>query len=416
MSHDHPAPQTDTSVWRQIDFGELEQAVNRLVRHALDLPASDLFFTFGEHDVTVSARHLGIPRRLTSITHQDGRRVVEHLKVMAGMDPADQLRPASGRFFLEVEDGAKIDLRVNSCPTLYGEDVALRITRRDTKLLRLDRLGLHAEDLKDLQVLLGRPGGLILVTGPAGSGKTTTLYACLQRLNDGTRKINTIEDPIEHALQGVHQSPVNEAIRLGFPELLQGVLRQAPDVIMIGEIRDPATAETAVRAANSGLLVLATMPAPIAAGAVDSLIALGVLPHFLSTSLLGILTQRLVRTLCTRCRTAYDLSEAPHTFDDVKPWLPPGQGSKLYFAPGCKACDGQGYTGRTGVFEVLSVSKEIRRLIAEGRTADEIHDQAVADGMIDMRCATLLKVADGITSTEEVVRVIPAEYLAPGDY
>jgi type II secretory ATPase GspE/PulE/Tfp pilus assembly ATPase PilB-like protein len=237
----------------------------------------------------------------------------------------------------------------------------------------------------------------------------------LHYLNDGTRKINTIEDPIEYAMYGVRQSAINPNFHLDFPELLRSILRQSPDVIMVGEIRDPVTAETAVRAANSGQLVLATLHAPIAAGAIDSMLALGVHPHFLGTGLLGILTQRLVRTLCPECRVAVDISESPHTFDDVKRWLPPDQDHAIYAAPGCEHCHQDGYTDRTGVFEVLRASREIRRLVAEGRTAREIRATAIAEGMLDMRRSALLKVAQGITSTEEILRVIPTEHVTPED-
>jgi type II secretory ATPase GspE/PulE/Tfp pilus assembly ATPase PilB-like protein len=397
------------------DDADLEQTVSRMIRQAVDLPASDLFLTWNEEDCSVSVRHLGISKRLTRINREEGRRVVNYVKAMAGMDLAQKMRPLDGRWLCQLENGKRVDLRVNTIPTMYGEDMALRLFDSQISLRQLEQLGLHRRDLGILKTLLSSPSGLILVTGPTGSGKTTTLYACLHHLNDGTRKINTIEDPIEYALEGVHQSSINPKIKLDFPELLRSVLRQAPDVIMVGEIRDPVTAETAVRAANSGHLVLATLHAPIAAGAVDSMLSLEVHPHFLGSCLLGVLTQRLVRTLCDHCKRSYDISESPHTFDDVRPWLQPGQGELLYSAPGCHHCNQEGYTGRTGVFEVLKASKEIRRLIAERRTVREIRDKAVEQGMLDMRRSALLKVADGITSTEEVVRMIPTEHLMPDE-
>src|SRR5207237_1310142 len=192
-----------------------------------------------------------------------------------------------------------------------------------------------------------------------GAGKTTTLYACLNYLNNGQRKINTIEDPIEYALAGVRQSQVNPRLEVDFPELLRSVLRQAPDVIMVGEVRDPVTAETAVRAANSGHLVLATLHAPVAAGAIQSMLSLGVHPHFLSSSLRGVIAQRLIRTLCPKCKTSFDLTDSVHTFDEVRPWLEPGQGQVLYGPVGCAACRMNGYAGRTGVFELLTVTRPI---------------------------------------------------------
>jgi type II secretory ATPase GspE/PulE/Tfp pilus assembly ATPase PilB-like protein len=281
--------------------------------------------------------------------------------------------------------------------------------------LELNNLGFHRKNVDDLTALLNNPSGMMLVSGPAGAGKTTTLYACLNYLNDGTRQINTIEDPVELVMPGIRQSEVRPRIGLDFPELLRGVVRQSPDVIMVGEIRDSVTAGTAVLAANSGLLVLATLHAPTAAGAIDSMLALGVNSYFLAGSLLGALSERLVRRLCDHCKIAYDLSAAPHTFDDVRKWLEPGQGEKIYSARGCQECHYEGFVTRTGVAEVLQVDREIRRLVFDKAPAREIRQKAIQQGMLDLRRSALLKVAQGLTSTEEVVRTIPAEYLLPQD-
>jgi type II secretory ATPase GspE/PulE/Tfp pilus assembly ATPase PilB-like protein len=255
------------------------------------------------------------------------------------------------------------------------------------------------------------PSGLILVTGPTGAGKTTTLYACLQYLNSGNRKIHTIEDPIEYILPGIRQSQVNPSLGVGFAELLRSVLRQAPDVIMIGEIRDAETAEIAVQAANSGHLVLTTLHSPTASGAIESMLSLGVTSSFLASSLRGIVAQRLVRTLCPTCKTVFDLNYAAMIFDEVRPWLKPGEGNVLHGPGKCDACRQTGYAGRTGVFEVLLFSRELRRLIAERRPTYEIHQQALAEGLIQCRQTALLKVAQGETSVEEVMRAIPPEHL-----
>jgi general secretion pathway protein E len=391
----------------------LDENVAGLIRHALKMPASDLFIVFDECDVAVSARHLGVVRPLTCVTHEVGRRIINLIKSASGMDLVQRNRPADGRWVCDLGDGEKVDLRLSTIPTMYGEDLCARLLRRAPQLVELENLGLHSQGLGALTAMLASPSGLILVTGPTGVGKTTTLYACVKRLHDGTRKINTIEDPIEYAVPGLRQSATRPQIDLDFPELLRGVLRQGPDVIMIGEIRDPVTAETAVRAANSGHLVLATLHAPIAAAAVDSMLALGVHPHFLGTGLLGIVTQRLSRTLCPKCRVAWDISESPQTFDEVRTWLQPGQGTAIYSAPGCDQCYREGFAGQTAVFEVLYVTREIRQLINLRAPARQIRDKAVEQGMIDIRRAALLKVAEGLTSVEEVVRVVPAEHLQP---
>jgi type II secretory ATPase GspE/PulE/Tfp pilus assembly ATPase PilB-like protein len=350
-----------------------------------------------------------------SVGRDEVSRFVNHIKAVAGMAVDQKFRPLDGRWVCTIEGGKKVDLRISTIPTLWGEDIAIRLLECDLGLLDLENLGFSKKNLDDLVSLLSSPSGLILVTGPAGAGKTTTLYACLHRLNDGSRKINTIEDPIEFAMPGIRQSQVRPKIDLDFPELLRSVVRQSPDVIMVGEIRDPVTAETAVLAANSGHLVFATLHAPTAAGAVDSMLALGGNPHFLASSLLGALSQRLVRRLCDQCKVAYDLTGSPHTFQDVRKWLEPGQGEQICSAPGCEHCHHEGFTGRTGVAEVLRVTKEIRRLIFEKRPAREIRQKAVQQGMLDLRRAALLKVAQGITSTEEIVRTIPAEHLLPQD-
>jgi general secretion pathway protein E len=392
-----------------------EDAVARLIEHASGLEASDLFLTSNENHVAVAARHLGLLRLLSVVPTDLGRRCIAHIKAVAGMDVAEKRRPLDGRCIYQRETGPPLDLRINTLPTLYGEDVTMRLLDRESRLLSLEELGLLRRDHNQLLGLLNSPSGLLLVTGPTGSGKTTTLYACLSYLNNGERKINTIEDPVEYAVAGVRQSQVNPRIDVDFPELLRSVLRQAPDVIMVGEVRDPVTAETAVRAANSGHLVLATTHAPVAAGGIQSMLSLGVHPHFLASSLLGVVAQRLVRTLCPECKKSYDIADSPHTFDEIKRWLEPGQGHVLYGPAGCEACHQTGYAGRTGVFEVLALSRDIRKLIMAREPMQAIRRKAVEEGMIEFRHSALLKVARGETSVEEVFRAVPTEYLGVED-
>jgi general secretion pathway protein E len=388
-----------------------EAAVAHLIDFAADERMSDLFFNAHENHVAVHVRHLGVYRLLTNLNLDFGRRCMLHIKALAGLDIGDHRRPQDGRWLVERGDKSKVDLRISTIPTLYGEDYALRILLRDSALLHLDNLGLLPQQHAQLLDFLNSPSGLLLVTGPTGSGKTTTLYACLSYLNNGARKINTIEDPIEYALADIRQTQVNTRLNVDFPEILRNVLRQAPDVIMIGEIRDPVTAATAVRAANSGVLVLATLHAPIAAGAVQSMLSLGVGPHFLGAALRGMLAQRLVRTLCPRCKTTFDLSNWPNIFDEVQPWLGPGEGHQLFAAAGCADCHMTGYAGRTGVFEVIPASKDIRQLINDRATTQAIQKKAVEEGLLEVRKTAMLKVARGETSAEEVIRVIPTQYL-----
>lgn len=389
-----------------------DQAVARLIEHAAAIKASDLFFVSNETYVGVHVRHLGLLRLVSVIPSEHGKRCMAHIKAVAGLDVAERRRPQDGRWIFERSPNQVLDLRINTIPTLYGEDFTLRLLDRTSRLLNLEQLGLLRPDFNQLLSMLNNSSGLILVTGPTGSGKTTTLYSFLSYLNNSTRKINTIEDPIEYSLAGVRQSQVHHKLEVDFPELLRSVLRQAPDVIMIGEVRDPVTAETAVRAANSGHLVLATLHAPIAAGAIQSMLSLGVHPHFLASSLLGAIAQRLIRTLCPECKTSIDLTDAPRTFDEVRKWLEPEEGRQMFAHRGCDACYHSGYTSRTGVFEVLTVSPDIRKMILERQPIQVLRQKAIEQGLIEFRHSALLKVANGETTFEEVFRAVPAEYLS----
>jgi type II secretory ATPase GspE/PulE/Tfp pilus assembly ATPase PilB-like protein len=382
------------------------QAIEHLAAHAAAVGASDFFLLSESDGVLVALRWLGQIQRLATVSHERGKRLMGAIKAVAEMNIAEHRTPLEGRW-IHRGGGRTLDLRVSVVPTLYGQDLTVRILNRETQFRSLDRLGMTPHELGRFRPLLRKSGGLLLVTGPTGAGKTTTLYACLDELNDGRRKINTLEDPIEFALPGVRQSQAQPRIGVDFPQLLRGILRQSPDVIMIGEIRDPETAATAVHAANSGHLVLATLHAPVAAAAVQAMLSLGVHPYFLANSLLGVLAQRLVRVLCERCRERQRL-EAPRVFEEVRPWL--GEGGESIYAPrGCESCRGVGYRSQVGVFEVMTLEDELRRLITEGRPRAEIERQAVASGMVEFRRASLLRVAQGVTSVEEILRVMPPE-------
>lgn len=387
------------------------EVVDHFLEQAAELRASDLYFTSEESHVSVSVRHLGLVRHLGRLPRVLGHHCIAHVKALADMDTTEHRRTLDGRWLHDRPDGRRIDLRVNILPTLHGEDCALRLLTREVGLRALYDLGMIRREYNDLLAMLNTSGGLILLTGPTGAGKTTTGYACLRYLNDGTRKIHTIEDPIEYEVEGVRQSAVNPRLDVTFPELLRSVLRHAPDVILIGEIRDPVAATTAVQAAICGHLVLATVHAPVATGAIETMRALGIPPYFLASALLGVVAQRLVRTLCGACAVPVPLDALPHTFDEVRPWLELDQGKCLYAARGCPACRGTGYTGRTGVFEVLRISHAVRRAIAEGQPGPLLREQAVKGGLLELRQAALLKVAQGKTTAEEVIRTIPPEYL-----
>ena len=402
-----------------VDADPTETAADNLLAYAARLGASDVFLCSNEQHVLVQARHLGLMRNISVLPADLGKRIITLLKTRGLLDLAERRRPQEGRCSYQHDESSGpaegathvYDVRISTIPTAFGEDMALRLLERTTKLISLDALGLTRHQQATLAATLESPGGLILLTGPTGAGKTATLYSCLQKLNNGKRKINTIEDPVEFTLPGIRQSQVNPAIHLGFSDLLRSVMRQSPDVIMIGEIRDPETADIAIRAANSGHLVLATIHSANAAGAIQSMRALGVHSHFLATALRCVVAQRLVRTLCPNCKTAFDIADAPHTFDDIAHLLAPTEGKSLYTAPGCPECLNTGYAARTGIFELMPISRTLRNLIAENRPTREIRLRAVEDKMLEFRHAALLKVAHGITSTEEVFRAIPTEHL-----
>jgi type II secretory ATPase GspE/PulE/Tfp pilus assembly ATPase PilB-like protein len=389
---------------------EPEQAVPELIEHAAWLHVSDLFFSTNEENVDVSARHLGVLRPVGTLNLDIGRRCISYIKTVADMNISERRRPLDGRWLFNRRSGQRLDLRINTIPTLYGEDCTLRILDQVHRLLSIDQIGLDPLLYNQLVRLLASPSGLLLVTGPTETGKSTTLYACLSYLNNGVRKINTIEDPVEYSIRGIRQSQVNTKIGLTFDELLRGVLRQAPDVVMIGEIRDPETARTAVRAAASGHLVLSTLHAPVAAAAIHTMLRLEVHPHLLATSLLGVISQRLLRTLCPKCRQTFEVPSA-HIFEEVCDRLGPGEGEHLYGPNGCPECHGTGYAGRTGVFEMLRVGPELRPMIDEAAPTQALRQKGIEGGLVEFRHSALLKVAQGHTSIEEVIRVMPSEYL-----
>jgi len=408
---DSPTNAFDAALLADMDA---ETAVDMLISRATELSASDVYFLTDEKSLSIGVRRLGTVEQIAYVSREQGRQLISHIKAVSGMDIADQRRPSEGRWLYEQGDN-RLDLRVSCMATLFGEDMSLRIWDRDSGFRQIDELGLTPGDLDKVKNLLTRPSGLVLVTGPTGAGKTTTLYTCLQYLNDGDRKINTLEDPIEYALDGIRQSQVRPKIGVDFPELLRNVLRQAPDVIMIGEVRDEETAVAAVRAANSGHLVLATLHAPVAASAVQSMLVLGSQPFFLSACLLGVVAQRLIRTLCPECRMCFDISEAPQTFAEINELLGPDEGKAIYGPVGCDKCHHVGYAGRTGLFEVMTLNQELRKLLGDSRPAQEIEEAAIRNGMVEFRRGALVKVAQGATSTEEILRDVPVEFLGLED-
>ena len=378
----------------------------QLIHAAIIAGASDLFIATNEDDVDVTIRSLGIVKPLASLSRETGVRCIVCLRNLAGMKLDEHRRPMDGRGRYHLPDGRWVDLRISSIPTLHGESMAVRLLMHATSLAKLDALGFVGPQLGLVEGILDNSGGLILVTGPTGSGKTTTLYSFLHYLNDGRRKIHTLEDPIEYSVRGLHQTQVSTVQGMDFADMLRGVVRQNPDVIMVGELRHPLAVETAIRAANSGQLVFASLHSAVAASALQSMSCFGAPPYFLATSLIAIIGQRLMRTLSPEARVPLNLSLAPHTFDEVREYLPQDHVCTVYAANSHGELD-EGYVGLSGLFEIMMVSPTLRKFISEGRPASDIARRAMEEGMIDFRRAALIKVAQGITSFDEMQRTLP---------
>ncbi len=369
------------------DDAPVIRMINALFTQAARDGASDIHIEPFETHSVVRYRVDGTLRDVVSPRKALHAALISRIKIMAHLDIAEKRLPQDGRIALRV-GGRPIDVRVSTLPTGHGERAVLRLLDKEAGRLQLERLGMAGGLLGRLDTLIRQPHGIVLVTGPTGSGKTTTLYAALGRLDATTSNILTVEDPIEYDLPGISQTQVNSKIDMSFALALRAILRQDPDVIMIGEIRDLETAQIAVQASLTGHLVLATLHTNDAVSAVTRLTDMGVEPFLLASSLLGVLAQRLVRRLCPHCR-------APH--EDA--------GRVVYRPVGCGQCNHTGYSGRTGIHELFVVDEEVRRLVHEGRDEQSLRRAAVAAGMRSMREDGERWVVEGVTSPEEIVRV-----------
>ena len=375
--------------------------INALLLQALRERASDLHFEPYEARSVVRFRIDGVLRDVIEPPRALHAALVSRLKIMASLDIAEKRLPQDGRITLKLGD-KQVDVRMSTLPTGSGERVVLRLLDRDSAQLDLEALGMSVPTMAAIDRLIREPHGIVLVTGPTGSGKTTTLYAALSRLPRGSLNMMTVEDPIEYALDGVGQTQVNARIDLTFARALRSILRQDPDIIMIGEIRDLETAQIAVQASLTGHLVLATLHTNDAASAVTRLADMGVEPYLLASSLLGVLAQRLVRRLCPACRVPV----APSA-DETALAAQFGSAAlaSLHAPRGCDACRGTGYQGRTGIYELLVVDETLRRLIHARAPEHELRAAALNAGMVPLRRDGVRWLAGGGTSLAELVRV-----------
>ncbi|MBE0467165.1 MAG: Flp pilus assembly complex ATPase component TadA, partial [Candidatus Desulforudis sp.] len=330
---------------------------------------------------------------------------ISRFKIMADMDIAERRVPQDGRITLKVGDGV-IDIRVASLPTIYGERLTLRLLDRSRKMISLEELGVAPSILERLRGVIGLPHGFILVTGPTGSGKTTTLYAVLANIDNVGKNVITIEDPVEYRLEGMNQIQINPRAGLAFASGLRSVLRSDPDVIMVGEIRDKETARISVESALTGHLVFSTLHTNDAAGAVSRLTDMGIEPFLTASSLVCVLAQRLARVLCLNCREPYEMSRSELEKIPGFP-LEDGESTVTLYRPGhCLRCSNTGYRGRIGIFELLPVSEAIQKMTISRNSSREINQAALAEGMVTLYQDGISKVKQGVTSLEELMRVI----------
>ncbi|TWB23685.1 type II secretion system protein E (GspE) [Nitrospirillum amazonense] len=384
--------------------GPVVRLVGNAIQAALAAGATDIHVEPMADRLVVRHRVDGILREAEVLPRRVAAGFITRVKVMAGLDIGERRLPQDGRIRQTLQ-GREIDFRVSTTPTVHGEDVVMRILDQQTAGGTLDSLGLPAWVAEPLAAELERPHGIVLVTGPTGSGKTTTLYAGLRGMDAARRKILTVEDPVEYLLDGINQTQVKPGIGLTFAHALRSFLRQDPDVILVGEMRDGETTKVAVQAALTGHLVLSTLHTNDAAGAVPRLMDMGVDPYLLASTLNGVLAQRLVRTLCPSCRQPYALSA-----DAAAALGLPARPTTVHRAVGCPACKGTGYRGRCAIAEWLPINDQVRALIRQGASSAEIEAAAVAaGGMVPLYQDGLQRVLDGVTTPEEILRVTKAD-------
>jgi general secretion pathway protein E len=388
------------------DEAPIIRFVNSLLFQAVKEKASDIHLECFEKELSVRFRKDGILHEITAVPKKLQASIISRVKIMAELDIAEKRKPQDGRIRVKVA-GRDVDVRISTVPTTWGESVVMRILDRSSVILSLEDLGLAGKKLQVFEALIQRPHGIILVTGPTGSGKTTSLYAGLERINSPDKKIITVEDPVEYQIQGINQIQVNPKVNLTFANGLRSILRQDPDVILVGEIRDRETADIAIHASLTGHLVFSTLHTNDSASAITRLIDMEIEPFLVASSLMAVIAQRLLRFLCNSCKEPYE----PHEDELQRIGIRRIQlhDGVLYRAKGCEKCFHMGYSGRTAIFEMLLIDDDIRNLTLSQVDSTKIKRKAMEHGMTTLRMDGAEKVARGLTSVDEVMRVTEEE-------
>jgi type IV pilus assembly protein PilB len=389
------------SIKEAADSNPVRKLINLVLLQAIKDKASDIHFEPFEDEFKMRYRIDGVLYEMMPPPSHIAPAISSRIKVMANLDIAERRVPQDGRIELNVNN-QPIDLRVSVLPTMFGESVVMRVLDRSNVSLDLDKLGMRDDDSRVIRQLIHKPNGIVIVTGPTGSGKTTTLYSALRELNDPSSKLITAEDPVEYDIDGIIQCQIKPDIELTFARILRSMLRQDPDIILVGEIRDKETAEIAVQASLTGHLVFSTLHTNDAPSAVARLLDLGLEPFLVTATLEGIIAQRLVRKICLNCKAEYSpkleqLMELELKPEDV-------QGRKFFYGKGCEACNNTGYRGRQGIYEIMLLDDEMRDLIIKHASTQILRHESKKRGMRSLRQSGLMAIYDGVTSIEEVVR------------
>ncbi len=396
----HDLEETTKDLLEEDDEAPIIRLVNSILAQAVKEKASDIHIEPFEKSISVRFRRDGVLYEVLEVPKRLQASITSRIKIMGDLNIAEKRRPQDGRIRIRIA-GRDVDMRLSTIPIAYGESLVLRLLDKAATVLDLVDLGLEGEDHKKLDYLIHRPHGIVMVTGPTGSGKTTTLYAALSVINSPDKKILTIEDPVEYQLVGINQMQVNTKIDVTFASALRAFLRQDPDVILVGEIRDRETVEIAVQASLTGHLVFSTVHTNDAPTTFTRLTDMGVEPFLIASSVIAAVAQRLVRVLCNSCKEAYEAS--PLQMRQLG--ITDGRSASIYGKKGCPECSGLGYRGRKGIFELLMVTDEVRELVMSRANSAEIRRKSIEEGMRTLRVDGSMKVLNGLTSIEEVLRV-----------